>query len=126
MKKILVATLLLTTFTSLFAIPVYADNTQNSEYTSICESAGECIDPQSGEKVVIPWPIISAIGKFLGIDAIHSNHTITNWIKADSSGYYRYVTAFNDGGKHCYNNCPAHRSINPYNYGFKNSYKCHQ
>ncbi|MGL4760522.1 MAG: hypothetical protein ACRCWG_03605 [Sarcina sp.] len=120
MRKLLVTTLLLTTFTSLFALPVYADTTDN------CESTTEYTDSQNNEKFAIPIGLLTSFASFLGRDTVHANHTITNWVRSNSSGYSRYVSAFNDGGRHCYNNCPTHRSINPYNYGFKNSYKCHQ
>lgn len=60
------------------------------------------------------------------MNSIHAKHTAENWFNKDATGYTKYTVAVNNGGKHCYNMCSLHNKYNPYDYGFKSSYKCHQ
>ena len=69
--------------------------------------------------------IVSAFVKYIYMQSNHARHTLLNWYNADPYGYTRYIKELNNARYCCYNMCPKHRHINPYNYGFKNSYRCH-
>lgn len=58
----------------------------------------------------------------LYIKSVDTFKSLHNWYKADPKGYNRWVDAYNKGGNHCRNMCPSHKSINPYNYGYKDKY----
>lgn len=131
MKKHLILFLMSSIIISSAILPLQAqakdlnfDN--NSKITEICleDQSTDCKEKMHVESR-IPSYIISMFIKFVYTQGVHTAHTMLNWNKADSYGYNRYVNAVNQGRYCCYNMCPKHININPYNYGFKDSYRCH-
>lgn len=58
------------------------------------------------------------------MDAIHTEHALTQWRRYDLSGFNAWNLEMSNGRYHCYNMCSQHEKSIPYDYGYKDKYNC--